>query len=293
MFAGRLRMLRIFSRAIGLAIALVVSLYWLGFYSEQSASHMPEPPPALAAALPTGWPVVLKQDAKHVIQFLENRCYWVGYNDERANPLWVSYRLHAAKDGQVDKRQDRFLTDMRTSARIVHEHYNRSGYDRGHMAPNRAIGMLCDDEAQKETFLMSNISPQTKPLNQKWWERLERAELNYFVRLFHEVWVITGPVFGEMPARLPHGPVQIPEAFYKVYIAKKADQWHVLAFMVDQGVKGDEPFSAYRTTVAQIESRIGFNLLPMLDAAEQQRIKHDQQDPIWRLPEVDLLPARY
>lgn len=242
---------------------------------------------------PFGWPVALDSDANHKTQFLANKCYFVGYSNHRADPLWVVYKLTAHQDGEVDKRQTKFMTDTRTEAAIVHEHYNRSGYDRGHMAPNYAIGALCDDEAQKQTFLMSNVVPQSKALNQRWWERLERVELSHFTRIFDQVWVIDGPIFSLHPVNLPNGPVQVPEACYKIFVAQRAGTWHVLAFMVDQGVEGSEPLSQYRTNIAAIETRVGFDFLPQLPEAIKNALKQDKEETIWRLDEVDMLPTRY
>lgn len=244
-------------------------------------------------ALPGGWPLATQSDEEHRVQLLENKCYVVGYSNERGDPLWVTYALTRHQDGEVDKRQSKFLTDERTSARIVHEHYNRSGYDRGHMAPNHAIGALCDDEAQKETFLMSNIVPQSKALNQRWWERLERVELTHFTQLFDRVLVIDGPIFSDHPINLPNGPVALPDACYKIFVAQKAGQWHVLAFMVDQGVNGDEPLSVYRTTIADIEAKVGFDFLPNLPEATKQVLKSDHRDASWQLEAVDLVPTRF
>lgn len=275
-------------------IALAIS-YWL---THQLPASVTAATPAVAlnanSTLPFGWPVPVS-DSKVIdpVQLLENKCYDVGYSNARANPLWVTYRLTKHKDDGVDKRQSKFITDSRTSAQIVHEHYNRSGYDRGHMAPNHAIGALCDDEAQKETFLMTNISPQSKGLNQRWWERLERVEFNHFTRIFDKVWVIAGPVFADHPINLPNGPVQLPSEFYKIYLAERAGQWHVLAFLVDQGVEGKEPLSQYRTTIADIEAKTGLDFLPELSSETKQRLIVDSQDSAWKLNEVDQIPTRY
>jgi endonuclease G len=279
---------------IVLILLLVGSSAYL-FYQEKKQVHTTSASATTTSesALPTGWPVVEQHDASHVIQYLHNRCYDVGYSNERGNPLWVVYKLTDQKDGQVDKRQSKFITDTRTSAKIVHEHYSRSGYDRGHLAPNNAIAVMCDDEAQKETFLLSNITPQSKALNERWWERLERAELTYFTHIFKEIWVIDGPIFGAHPVLLPNGPVQVPEACYKVYIARKGDQWHTLAFMVDQGVNGDETFSQYRTSIQNIEKRIGLDLLPNLPDELKHKLKQDDSDKMWNLMDVDKLPARF
>ncbi len=55
--------------------------------------------------------------------------------------------------------------DTLTIAKVTHNDYTHSGYDRGHMAPNYAIATRYGQEAQKETFLMSNIVPQLGNLN--------------------------------------------------------------------------------------------------------------------------------
>lgn len=275
-------------------VALAIS-YWLTHQLPASVTAASsQPVMSSESTLPFGWPVPIS-DTKVIdpVQLLENKCYDVGYSNARANPLWVTYRLTRHKDDGVDKRQTKFITDTRTSAQIVHEHYNRSGYDRGHMAPNHAIGALCDDEAQKETFFMTNISPQSKALNQRWWERLERVEFNHFTRIFDKVWVIAGPVFSDYPVNLPNGPVQLPVAFYKIYLAEKAGQWHALAFLVEQGVEGKEPLSQYRTSIEEIEAKTGFDFLPELTAEMKQRLISDRQDKSWKLNEVDLIPTRY
>lgn len=286
---------RVMNRLIQVVLVLLLAAgtHWVLKQTPAHSSDVTSFAPSSNSALPMGWPVVVQHDANHAIQFLHNKCYDVGYSNERANPLWVAYQVTAQQDGQIDKRQDKFITDTRTSAKIVHEHYSRSGYDRGHLAPNHAIAAMCDDEAQKETFLLSNIVPQSKALNQRWWERLERAELNFFTHTFKEVWVIDGPIFGANPVHLPNGPVQVPDACYKILIAHKGDQWHVLAFIADQGVKGDEPLSQFRVSIHDIEQRVGLDFLPNLPNDLKTQLKQDRSDAAWNLADVDHLPTRF
>lgn len=243
-----------------------------------------------ASILPFGWPQVSDDVATRL---LNNECYHVGYSDQRANPLWVVYPIRDFHDGQIAPRPKQFLLDERTSAQIVHQHYNRSGYDRGHLAPNNTIGRLCSDAGQLETFLMSNISPQTKALNQRWWERLERVEMQHFTKQFKQVFVMAGPVFDAHPVELPKGPVQVPVAFYKVFLAEKKGQWHVLAFLVEQGVEGSEPLSQYRTSLARVQQATGIEFLPTAPAELKQRLLNDTTDKSWRLDVVDLIPPIY
>ena len=71
------------------------------------------------------------------VRVLKNAGFIVGYSDARRNPLWVSYRVFKIDTPTTHKRPSRFQADDRTQARVKHDDYTRSGYDRGHMAPIR------------------------------------------------------------------------------------------------------------------------------------------------------------
>ena len=105
---------------------------------------------------------------------LANTGYVVGYSDELGNPLWAAYRVRDAEPRPAPPRPDEFAVDMRTVARIDPDTYSRSGYDRGHLAPNFVIATRYGTQAQRETFLMSNIVPQKHALNAGLWKELEQ-----------------------------------------------------------------------------------------------------------------------
>ncbi|MFC1467798.1 DNA/RNA non-specific endonuclease, partial [Verrucomicrobiota bacterium] len=100
-----------------------------------------------------------KLTALHRATLLKNSGYTVGYSDHFELPLWSAYRVFNVPKLESGKRPSRFTTDTRTKARVSHNDYTRSGFDRGHMAPNYAIATRYGRTAQKETFLMSNIIP--------------------------------------------------------------------------------------------------------------------------------------
>lgn len=136
---------------------------------------------------PNGYP--------HTILVLINRGFISGYDEQRKNPVWVAYRLFNFTRHTIGPRPSKFLTDDRTKAKVRSDDYTNSGYDRGHMAPNSAIAQCYGDDAQRETFLLSNIVPQRPALNQQFWRLLEeRVETTYAARL-EEVWVTTGPIY--------------------------------------------------------------------------------------------------
>ncbi len=224
---------------------------------------------------------------------LRNHGFMMGYSDLRGNPLWVTYALTPPPAGAPRlRRPPRFMVDWRSLNRISHEDYTGAGYDRGHMAPNHAIGLVYGRDGQMDTFLMTNVTPQKANLNEKLWERLEELELDQFARQFGKIWVMTGPIF-EPPSERMHSSwrVEIPDAFYKIIVAPQAKK--LLAFVMPQTVRGDEPLDHYLTSVDVIERRTGFDFFRELDDPTEARLEAEVDPQPWGLRELARLPGRY
>lgn len=235
------------------------------------------------------------------LRIFRNAGYMVGYSEWHAAPLWVSYRLFPKEEQPTGRRPSHFETDSRSLARIDHEDYTRSGYDRGHMAPNHAIALLYGREAQLDTFLMTNIVPQKPNLNQKLWQRLEAVEISHFAQQFGTVWVITGPLFSPEPQQMNHRwlsiDVDIPTSFYKIYLKGRLDQpesLSLLAFEMPQEVGGKEPLDQFITSVDLIEQKSGLNFFWQINDEVENRLEARTDTAAeWRLNEVARQPSRY
>jgi len=227
---------------------------------------------------------------------LRNHGFILGYSDLRGNPLWVMYSLHPIEsNAQELKRPSRFSPDWRGLNRVSHDSYTRSGYDRGHMAPNHAMSRLYGAQAQADSFLMTNITPQKANLNQKWWQRLESAEIDRFAKQYGQVWVVTGPVFDDRVERLKSSwIVEIPDAFYKIYVAQiQPGKLVSLAFLVPQTVNGKEPLDQYVTNIDNIEAKTGLDFFPNLDDKTEAALESGMDTRAWHLQEIAKLPGRY
>ncbi|MEI6707995.1 MAG: DNA/RNA non-specific endonuclease [Methylococcales bacterium] len=226
-----------------------------------------------------------------------NHGFIVGYSDIRGNPLWTEYAIYPVDESIPSlPRPSHFKTDWRAINRVKHDSYTKSGYDRGHNAPNYAISHLYGKEGQSDSFLMTNISPQTPKLNRQFWQRLEEVEVKYFTKLADKVWVITGPVFTGSTERLSSSwRVEIPDAFYKIYItqAKRNQDFNVLAFLVPQTVKGNEPLSQFVTSIDNIEAQTGLDFFSDLDDAIEIPLEASIEPQAWDLQAVNNLPSRY
>ena len=230
---------------------------------------------------------------------LHNHGFVVGYSDLRGNPLWVEYALSPIDESKPSlPRPSRFQTDSRVFNRIKHDDYTKSGYDRGHNAPNYAMSYLYGAEGQKDSFLMTNISPQLPKLNRQFWQRLESVEAKHFTEFSdNKVWVITGPVFTGSTERLSSSwKVEIPDAFYKMYITEPKDRkkpLQVLAFLVPQNVKGNESLSDFVTTIDEIEKQTGFDFFNDLDDNIEDKLETSKTPEEWDLQFVNNTPSIY
>ena len=212
-----------------------------------------------------------KPVTRHILNVLENMSYYSAYSEKKRNPLWVAYRLDVHKGQNQLKRPSKFTTDFRTKSQVNQKIYLKSGYDKGHLCPNSAIAARYGKEGQMETFLMSNISPQTPELNRKVWERLERLEEAY-ANKFGGIWVFTGPIF-DQHIELLGRQVEIPDAFYKILVDEDQGKVRVLPFIIPQKVTGKEILNEYLTTVDEIESRTGLDFFSTMDDEYEKKLE--------------------
>jgi endonuclease G len=268
-------------------LSLLIVIIGVGAYVYQSRDNL----------LYQGEPKAMGWGMNTWFRTLRNHGFIVGYSDIRGNPLWTEYALMPVDESIPSlPRPSHFTKDWRAINRIEHDDYTKSGYDRGHNAPNYAMSHLYGKEGQADSFLMTNISPQTPKLNRQFWQRLEEVEAKYFTKLAGKVWVITGPVFTGSTERLSSSwRVEIPDAFYKMYIteAQLNQPAKVLAFLVPQTVNGHESLAQFVTSIDNIEAQTGLDFFSDLDDVIENQLEASVEPQAWDLQAVSKLPSRY
>lgn len=142
---------------------------------------------------------------------------------------------------------------IKTKYRSYAKNYSHTGYDRGHNAPNAMFNY--DKKLQKETFLMSNISPQKPKLNRGMWGKIER-----FTRLqaikYGYVNIITGSC--QTLGHIKNG-VNIPKYFYKIIFRPKEEPIAFLLKNTNNYSKKDK-LKSYLTSIATVEKTCGIRI---------------------------------
>ena len=220
------------------------------------------------------------------IKVLYNTAFITGYSESLKQPLWTCYRLGNYKGEFTDQKWERppkFFIDRRTSSLINHDAYTGSGYDRGHMAPNAAILSNYGQMAQLETYLMSNISPQSPKLNRGLWQELEShirdtiSQIDTKNQEVKNVYIITGPVFEkglDNFKMLKNSDIPIPSHFYKIVLFNYGYNGtkRATSFLFPQEPRSNE-LSDYLTTIDKIEELTDLNFFNELSDRKQKNLE--------------------
>lgn len=238
---------------------------------------VPAPLPAAEATAPYGDP------ADRVgLRRLASRGHSVGYDESLPAARWSAYRVFPHQDVH-HARPSSFRSDPRTTARVTTAEFVHSGYDRGHLAPNYAIAVCHGPEAQKETFLLSNIVPQLHALNAGLWKDLEQRIVKRYVPRYGTVWVQVGPVFAPVPAKRV-GRIPVPASFWMVISEydETVPGVRAIAYLVPHEEKWrDVELTRYIVSIRHLEGLTGLDFFPQLPPAAQERLESAPAARAW------------
>lgn len=183
--------------------------------------------------------------------------YALGYSEEHEQAAWVMYRMTYE---EVLTRAAARTNDFKEDPNIVSfsalpSDYSRSGYDRGHLAP--AEDMKFSEATMRDSFYMSNMSPQKPEFNRGIWKKLEK-EVRRFAYNEGSVFVITGPILEEGLEKIGWANhVSVPRRFYKIVYDETPPRKMIAFILPNEG--SSKPLSAFVTTVDEVERLTGLD----------------------------------
>ena len=139
--------------------------------------------------------------------------YVMSYNGVEGRANWVGWTLRASDVGSVD-RTNRFIQDesLPQGFKIADERdYAHSGFDRGHLCNSE--DRTSSENLNEETFLMSNMIPQTPELNRGPFKFLEEYCRKLAVKRGQNLLIYSGGIGSK--GRLASG-VIVPAYCWKV-----------------------------------------------------------------------------
>jgi endonuclease G len=197
---------------------------------------------------------------------MEKDEYVLSYARDNGTSNWASWHLDTSWLGSAP-RQDDFRGDNTLPAgwyKVVGSSYSGSGYDRGHLCPS-ADRTLTED-ANSETFLMTNMIPQTADNNRVTWEGLEEYARDLAIDDSDELYIIAGG-YGNA-GTINSGHVVVPTYTWKVIIvldsgsndvSRVTNSTRTIAVWVPNEDDIDNDWKAYRVSVDYVEAMTGYD----------------------------------
>jgi endonuclease G len=187
--------------------------------------------------------------------------YSVSYNTKFRQANWVAYMLTSFETNGVVKRNDKFIADpliKKTNNRVD---YDKSGYDRGHLAP--AADMLFSDVTMRESFYFSNMSAQLPGFNRGVWKVLEGQVRNWAIE-YDSLYIVVGPVYSEGMKLIGPDNLAVPNSYYKIILDNHTGKEKMIGFLM-KNEKSSNSLQSFVVPVDKIEALTGidfYNELP-------------------------------
>jgi endonuclease G len=206
---------------------------------------------------------------------LRKTLHALSYNPEHKLADWVFYGLGTEELRDCVPRSNYFRRDpelpLGDSAELAD--YKGSGYDRGHLKP--AGDSRSDRTGMRESFFLSNITPQPPRFNQGIWNRLEVLVRAWAKRA--AVWVVTGPVLKDSLPTLGRSQISIPDAYYKVLLRQDLSAAVALALPTDAA----SPLNSYLLSIDDLEEWTGIDFFPSLSREQEARLESRVDRRAW------------
>ena len=208
-------------------------------------------------------------------KLIEYTYYGLSYSDEYKQAEWTIYEIRKDREFGLFDRTDRFIYDPKHVSAIEQD-YKGSGYDKGHLVP--ANDCSFSEIAMKESFYLTNISPQDPSFNRGLWKKLESL-ITVWGRSGH-IYVVTGPVLGmnNCIEKIGDNNVCVPKEYYKVIYDPKEEK--MIAFVLSNE-KGDKDLNFYVCSVRELENKTGIDFFHGLDDELEEKLESKINKKAW------------
>lgn len=172
------------------------------------------------------------------------------------SPLYSAEHLtkDRVNEAHLLPREDSFHIEpnLPPSQTATLKDYNRSGYDRGHMAPNKDMS---NKQMQYESFSLANIVPQDPDNNRNLHASIENAT-RYLAKKHGEVYVLTGPAYMTNEIGFLNDRVAIPTNIWKAIYIPSINEASVY------WEKNQPGYNYEVISVKELQNRINIDVFP-------------------------------
>lgn len=211
------------------------------------------------------------------LQIYHNTGFAFAFSPHYKQSLWVAYQYLPSELQKVAKRVGAFKQDPRIKGTANNGDYTRTGYDKGHLAP--AGDMAWSENAMKESFYFTNISPQLAAFNRGIWKELEE-QVRFWVTQYDTLYVTTGPLFLRAMPTIGHNQISIPSHFYKALLTRHGGNWQAVGFLMENKAS-QWALDSFRCTIDSLERLTGLDFFPLLADSVEVKVESKYNKIFW------------
>lgn len=206
--------------------------------------------------------------------------FTLSYNEAHEQADWVAYELNKTEAQMETERCDCFKKDNSILfGSATPEDYTNTGFDKGHLSPSEDNQL--SPENNRESFLMSNMSPQLHRFNGGIWKDLEEWVRQKAIE-FDTIYVVSGPVFINILGSIGTNEVTIPGYFYKAILRFENGSPKAIAFLIPHvGAVGE--LKDYIIPVNALEILTDIDFFPALKDSQENQVESRDNSTQWGL----------
>ena len=242
---------------------------------------------------PTDATVEVKNAKNYLVEKVQ---FSMSYNSEKLIPNWVMWHLAGGDVGSAERgndfRPDETLPKDFYAVKKADYQYMKYGFDRGHVCPSADRTSSAKDNS--ETFLMTNMIPQSPNCNRNVWKNLEAYERSLALS-GNELYIIAGP-YGKggtsdrgsfKSIKLKNGQqIEVPSHCWKIImilpegkndVSRVNEDTKVLAaFIPNDQECASKTWDAYITNVDYIEEKTSYDFFAILEDSIEDAIEESK-----------------
>lgn len=200
------------------------------------------------------------------------------YSEEHEQAKWIAYELTKEETNNLFERTDKFLVDPLVSTGTAeNSDYLKSGYDKGHLAPAADMGWSAI--TMKESFYLSNMSPQLPGFNRGVWKRLEEMIRSWAIDN-SAIYIVTGPILKAGLPTIGSNRVSIPNYYYKVILDYTQPEIKAIGFILPNA-SSSSALTSFAVSIDEVEKETGLDFFPALPDDQETKLEKEVCQTCW------------
>lgn len=219
--------------------------------------------------------------------------YSVEYDTQKKSNRWTCYEMYAS-NRRTGRGVQRYTSDtdqypqdplLETQYRWSTDPFRRSGYDHGHLCPS--ADRLNTQEANNQTFYLTNMMPQVHGFNAGVWEHMENWVRNQITTSSRDtLFIVKGGTIDNSNQYTTMdrtgGKLIIPTYYYMAVLMHNSTGYKAMGFWVEHKSSNATDLSPYVVNIDQLESLTGLDFFCNLPDDTENHVEGLSLDQVKR-----------